>query len=140
MDLLLTIRLPAALDNLNRIIGPLSDCARDHGFSEERISQIELAVEEALVNVFNYAYPETPGEVEVRCQYDGGDGLVVEIVDWGVPFDVLSLEDPDLSSDIPDRKIGGLGVFMIRTFVDDMTYQRIEGKNLLVLTIRKIKQ
>ena len=140
MELVLDIKLAATIDNLPQFIEPLSDCAKSRGFTEARVSQIELAVEEALVNVFNYAYADAAGDVELICRYDGNDSLEITIADQGMAFDMMAMEDPDISSDIQDRKIGGLGIFMIKNLVDDMVYQRTEGKNMLVLTIRKMEK
>ena len=112
----------------------VSDFANEKGFSEKRIKEIELAAEEALVNVFNYAYPEEPGEVAVICKLEDNSRFTVEISDSGVPFNVLSLPDPDLTSKVPERKIGGLGVFFIRKMTDEVRYRRVGDSNILILS------
>lgn len=140
MRLVLDITLAATVDNLPQFIGPISDCAKSQGFPEERVSQIELAAEEALVNVFNYAYPDGTGDVHLACRYDGNDRFEITITDQGVAFDIMSLDDPDLSSDLPERQVGGLGIFMIKNLTDNISYRRAEEKNILVLTFRKIKR
>ena len=72
MAVLTRLRMSARLENLGRFIGALSDCAKTQGFGQEKLSKIELAAEEALVNVFRYAYPEAPGDVEIICRLEGG--------------------------------------------------------------------
>ncbi len=112
--------------------------SRDAGFTEKRVQEIELAVEEALVNIINYAYPEREdGDVEVTCGLDGEGRYIVEIRDSGVPFDVEAQSDPDLGSNIAERKIGGLGIFLIRKMADEMQYKREGEENVLTLVIFK---
>jgi serine/threonine-protein kinase RsbW len=134
MKTLLSTILPATLENLERLIQSISHCAREQGFDQKRISEIELAAEESLVNIINYSYPERPGEVEVTCQLDGRS-LVIEMIDTGIPFDVTSLPDPDITADIDDRKIGGLGVFLLKKVMDEVNYRREKNRNILSLTV-----
>ncbi len=126
---------PATLDSLRPLMAFVSRCLVSRGFSHLRASEVELAVEEALVNVFRYAYPDRPGEVEVRCQAADDGRLVIEIEDEGVPFNLLSIPDPELSPDINRRKIGGLGVFFIRRMIDDVRYRREQNRNVLTLVV-----
>ena len=109
------------------------DTAKSWGFLPERIGEIELVLEETLVNVMKYAYPETPGELELILRPDG-NRLVITIVDTGVPFDPLAREDPDLELDLEDRPIGCLGIFLIKQLTDEVTWQRCGERNCLQLT------
>lgn len=137
MDLPLQLKLPAILQNLTKFMESVADCARDQGFDQKKVTQIELVLEEALVNVINYAYPDKDGDVQVICSLDEENRFVIEITDWGQPFNVLSLDEPDITSDVSERKVGGLGVFMIRSLMDDVKYRFEEGKNVLVLFVNK---
>jgi len=132
------IKLPARIENLNKLMRFVSDFAKETGFSQKRIREIELATEEALVNIFSYAYPdENSGDVEVRCRMADDTGMIIEISDTGKPFDILSSSEPDLISNISERKIGGLGVYLIRKMVDEVRYRRDKGMNILSLLIYK---
>jgi serine/threonine-protein kinase RsbW len=131
-----TIRLPAKLENLEPILSAVSGFLKQNGLSADRIQEIELAAEEALVNIFNYAYPGSePGSVEVRCHAEEEGRLIVEFRDTGIPFDVTAQAAPDLDVSLPDRKVGGLGVFLIRKLVDEVRYRREEGHNLLTFVL-----
>ncbi len=66
-----------------------------------------------------------------------GDAMVLEISDSGSPFDVLSLADPDTTSDIMERHIGGLGIHFIRKLSDNVSYRRENGRNILRLVFRR---
>ena len=112
--------------------------ARGAGFTDKRVQEIELAVEEALVNIINYAYPDQDnGDVDIKCGLEDQERLVIEIRDSGVPFDVGAQSDPDLKANIAERKIGGLGIFLIRKMADEMRYKREGEQNVLTLIILK---
>ena len=138
MNTLLTIALPAKLENLERMVKSVSDCARAEGFNQKRTSEIELAAEEALVNIIHYSYPEKPGEVEIICNGDE-NWFIVELIDSGIAFDMTSLPDPDVDAGRDERKIGGLGVFLIKKMVDKVKYRRENDRNILDLIIVKEK-
>jgi serine/threonine-protein kinase RsbW len=139
MQILLGLKLPAKLENLQRFMNSVSDCAKKEGFDQKRIGEIELALEEILVNIFNYAYPKSSGDVEVNCKLETGR-LIIEIIDSGIPFDVTSLTDPDLTADVGERKIGGLGIFLVKKMVDEVKYRRGKDRNILTLTVKKEKK
>ncbi len=97
---------------------------------------IDVAVEEIFVNIASYAYGDGTGEaiIEVRAKEDP---LSVEItfIDSGTPYNPLAKEDPNTSLSLMERKKGGLGIFMVKKSMDDMTYEYRDGKN--ILTIKK---
>ncbi len=136
MRILFNIKLPAKLENLGRWREAVSECAREQGLDKKKIGKIELALEEALVNICKYSYPDEPGDAEVNCKQDNGR-FIIEIVDSGIPFDMTSLPSPPLTSSIETRKIGGLGIFLIKKMVDEVKYRREGRFNILNLTIRR---
>jgi len=136
MRTLLNIKLPATLENLRRWTEAVSERAREQGLAQKKIGKIELALEEALVNICNYSYPEEPGDAEVSCKQDNGR-FIIEITDSGIPFSMASLSAPDLTSSIEKRKIGGLGIFLIKKMVDEVKYRREGSFNILNLTMRR---
>lgn len=136
MQILLSINFPAKLEHLERMMESVSDCARAQGFDQKKIKEIELATEEVLVNICNYSYPEKSGDVEIKCKLETGR-LVIEIIDSGIPFDMTSMPAPDLTADIDERQIGGLGVFFIKKIMDEVRYRRENDRNILNLVIKK---
>lgn len=97
--------------------------------------QLNLAMEEAVVNVMNYAYPEgTVGDVTIEAQCDGAR-LTFVMTDSGTPFDPTVAAEADTTLGVDERPIGGLGIFLVRQIMDEVEYQRIDGQN--VLTLRK---
>jgi anti-sigma regulatory factor (Ser/Thr protein kinase) len=131
-----TITLPAQLDSLTHGLTLVVECAIAAGFPPARITEIELAVEEALANICLYAYPDSSGDVEVRCGQDETQHFLIELIDTGVPFDLLSRRVPDPPVDIAQRQIGGFGIPLILALMDHVTYQREGHRNILRLAVR----
>ena len=94
--------------------------------------QIEVAVEEIFVNIASYAYAPDKGRATVRVEVSP-EPLTVTItfIDQGVPYDPLAKEDPDVTLKAEDRPVGGLGIFMVKKTMDDVTYEYKDGKNIL---------
>jgi sigma-B regulation protein RsbU (phosphoserine phosphatase) len=95
--------------------------------------QLRLAVEEAVVNVINYAYPDdTEGDVTVKMMSDG-ETLQCQIIDSGIPFDPTTKEKADITLSAAERQVGGLGILLVRELMDSINYERENGKNILTL-------
>jgi serine/threonine-protein kinase RsbW len=131
------IILPGKLDFLYDFMEFVTSQARKQGFSAKRISEIELALEEVLVNIIKYAYKESGlnGSIEINCRFDDAQNLAIEIMDSGIPFDIFSAPEPDVDADIDERQIGGLGIFFVKQLMDDVRYKREDGRNKLTLFI-----
>jgi len=125
-DILAIPRISLALDRALRI----------HAFSDEEILDTQLAVEEAVTNVIVHGYAGKDGEIVITCHIT--TRLVeVQIEDTAPPFNPLSIPEPDINENVEDRKIGGLGVFLLRQVMDDIIYRYEDGKNILVLVKKK---
>jgi anti-sigma regulatory factor (Ser/Thr protein kinase) len=127
------ITVPAAIDHLRSMLSFIDEGAKTLGFDEQKIHQIMVASEEALVNVINYAYPEKPGNIELLRDLREDKSLLIEIRDSGIPFDPLSLPEPDIHAPMERRRPGGLGIYMIRKIMDEVTYRREDGLNILTM-------
>ena len=98
--------------------------------------QLRLAVEEAVVNVIDYAYPiGTDGDITIKMMSDGHI-LRFQIIDAGVPFDPTKKDKTDTTLSVEDRQIGGLGILLVRELMDSINYEREDGKNILTLMKR----
>ena len=108
--------------------------AMENGLDHSLTMELNLAVEEAVVNVMEYAYPQ--GETgEVTIEVSLADGLLdINIIDSGAPFDPTQKSDPDTSLPVEERSIGGLGIFLVRQVMDTVSYRRDDGKNILTFT------
>jgi len=130
-----TLNCPARVENLDMVVAFVEEAADRFNLETPKKFGLLIAIEEAFVNVCHYAYPQTEGDVSISCENDN-NAFVLEISDSGEPFDVLSLPEPDTSSDLMDREIGGLGVFFIRKLTNDVSYRRGGAQNILRLVIR----
>ncbi len=137
MRILETIKVPAKMESLYQCMDFVASCAQKQGLDSKSINRIELATDEVLVNIFNYAYSDCGGDVEISCMIDHDEMFVIEITDSGIPFNMLAASDPDIAADIDQRKIGGLGIFIIKKIMDDVQYRRESGKNYLTLKVFK---
>ena len=104
------------------------------GCPMKTLMQIDLAVEEIFVNIASYAYGPEGGNAVIRIEAEDG-GVCVIFEDRGIPFDPTAQEDPDRSSPAEEREIGGLGIFLTKRLMDEVTYEYRDGRN--ILTIRK---
>ncbi|UUV17864.1 ATP-binding protein [Fusobacteria bacterium ZRK30] len=96
--------------------------------------QLRLVSEEALINIINYAYTKESGELKIDCETINNDTILIEISDTGTAFDPLQKEDPDITLPVEERRVGGLGIFIIKNIMDTVDYKREGGKNILTLT------
>lgn len=96
---------------------------------------LRLVSEEIIVNIINYAYPQETDGYLTLCLWDEGGEIVLEFIDGGVPFNPLAKADPDISLPPEQRKIGGLGIFLVREMMDDVAYAYVNKENRL--TIKK---
>lgn len=97
--------------------------------------QIDIVIDEILSNIVHYAYGEKVGDVTVRIEFpDNPKSAVLTFTDNGVPYNPLEQSDPDISLSAEERKIGGLGIFMVKKTMDDMTYEFKDEKNILKIT------
>jgi serine/threonine-protein kinase RsbW/sigma-B regulation protein RsbU (phosphoserine phosphatase) len=103
--------------------------------SDEKCHDITLILDEIITNVVNYAYPDNK-EHELSVSIDKiGVHITIRLVDSGIAFDPLAKEDPDVDSNLEERKVGGLGIFLAKQLSDDFKYSRINGQNQLDIRI-----
>lgn len=129
----------AKLDKIPEMIEFVTENAGAMGVHPKRVMHLELAIEEAVANICSYAYAVPPGEVTIRV---AREPVVVriELIDAGIPFDPLGIEEPDIKSEIENRDVGGLGIFLMRRMLDEMHYSRRDGQNVLTLAVRHSEQ
>ena len=113
----------------------VDDVCEAMGFDATTTMKMNLAIEEAVVNVMNYAYPQgTIGDIHIEAQANDVR-LKFIIADNGVPFDPTAQKETDTTLSVEDRPIGGLGIHLVRQLMDSINYERADGKN--ILTLRK---
>ena len=129
------LRVPAKLEGMDVILAFVSYLLDINGCSTRTRTQLRIAIEELYVNVTLYAYPDGNGWAEIRGSIEDGVATFT-LIDSGRPFDPLAKEDPDTMLSGEDREIGGLGIFMVKNTMDEMTYEYRDGCNRLVMRKR----
>ena len=123
---------------VTRLMPFVDDACHTGGLSPEDTMKVRLAVEEAVVNVIEYAYPSgTQGNVTVEA-YANDESITFTIIDSGTPFDPNTISEVDTTLSAKERKIGGLGIHLVRQIMDSIDYQRLGCYNMLTL-IKNIK-
>jgi len=122
--------IDAEIRNIPVVAEGLEGFLLDVGVNPEILPDIQLAVDEAVTNIIRHGYAGKPGTIKISCSVD--EGMVrTEIRDSAPPFDPLIIPDPDLTADLADRVVGGMGIFLIRKVMDAVTYEYVEGENVL---------
>jgi len=133
-----TLTFPGRFDSLAAIDEFVSRAAEAAGLDERAIYAVQMATDEACSNIIKHAYGgEGRGAIECTCRVDD-DGLTVMLRDRGRPFDPASVPEPDLHSNLENRDIGGLGLYFVRTLMDEVCFQFTpDSGNLLTMVKRK---
>ena len=130
-----SLTLPNDIETIPQLNEFIDTVAEEIGLDVSLVMSLNLALEEAVVNVMEYAYPQgEKGDVEIEVVADD-DWLTFIISDSGTAFDPTTKEDADTTLSAEERPIGGLGIFLVRQLMDSIQYERTDGKN--VLTLRK---
>ena len=94
--------------------------------------QIDIAIDELFGNIAHYAYNPDVGKATVRVEViEDSLAVVITFIDNGVPYDPLAKADPDTTLSAEERDIGGLGIYMVKKSMDDITYEYKDGQNIL---------
>lgn len=121
--------LPALLEFVHRGAQPC--------LTESDINKLDLVLEELLVNVARYAYPDVEtGEVELAYALVSPGEICVRISDSGRPFNPLDSNPPDFSRGLGDRQLGGMGIFLVKSIAESLTYKREADQNTVSFVFR----
>jgi anti-sigma regulatory factor (Ser/Thr protein kinase) len=132
------VRFDAKFEFLDEIREYVGDVARKGGFSNKDVYNIQLATDEAASNIIEHAYEGVPnGVLDLACSMEK-DVIKIVLIDYGVPYDPSAVPMPDIKADLSERKIGGLGIFLMRKLMDEVHYEpRADKSNVLTMTKRK---
>ncbi len=129
------LKLKNQVGELERVNRFIEEIGNELGLSMELRMDLNLVMEEMVSNVIFYAYPkDVEGEIELEAEYDGNE-LCFVLSDSGKEFDPTQKEDANPDINPTEREIGGMGIYIVKNIMNEVSYQRLEGKNLL--TMRK---
>ncbi|MCL2007514.1 MAG: SpoIIE family protein phosphatase [Treponema sp.] len=130
------IILEAGVEYLGEVLSFIGTELKRHNCPLVLQNNINLAVEEVFINIVNYAYPESKGKAKISIFIE--EDAVIRFEDSGLPYNPIEQEEPDLNISPEDREIGGFGVFLVKQLMDKVEYERVDDKNILIIT-KKIK-
>jgi serine/threonine-protein kinase RsbW len=133
-----SVQFAAKFEFLDEIRDFVGEIARAGGFSDKDVYNIQLATDEAASNIIEHAYENrSDGILELSCGMKG-DTITIILIDYGESFDPSEIPLPDLKADLSDRKIGGLGIFLMRKLMDEVHYEpKPDKSNVLTMIKRK---
>ena len=127
-----SITLPNDIATISQLSEFVETVCEEKGLDMALTMNLNLALEEAVVNVMSYAYPDSQGDVKVDIMID--DQKVVSILtDSGIPFDPTQKGDVDTTLPAEERPIGGLGIHLVKQIMDKVSYQYVDNQNILTL-------
>ncbi|WP_028243494.1 ATP-binding protein [Pseudobutyrivibrio ruminis] len=138
-----TFECDAKIEYLNKATAFLEETLEEIGCNMKQIVQLSVVLEEVFVNIAHYAYakadsagniiPDTgSGQMSLTLVAENGN-LSMIFEDEGRPYNPLEKEDPDVTLAVEDREIGGLGIYIVKKRMDDVSYEYKDGKNVLSL-------
>ena len=131
----MSVTIEPNLDSLERIAASVEEIGQKDNWSADLVFKINIVLDELATNIVKYGGKVSEIEVSLSSEEEV---VTVEITDDGQSFDPLTeAPEPDLDSSLNERRIGGLGVFFVRSMMDDLQYRREQGKNHLAFTKRR---
>ena len=126
------LRIDATIENIDAVTDFVNEQLEALDCPMKAQMQIDIAIDELFGNIAHYAYAPAVGEATVRVEAtEDPRAVVITFIDEGVPYDPLAKEDPDTTLSVEERKIGGLGIYMVKKSMDDITYEYKDGQNIL---------
>ena len=134
----MTLEVDARADQLEKVQGFIEENLQKYGCSPKVSNQVNIAAEEIFINIASYAYPQGQGKAILKIRFNDVENTVIlRFEDTGIRYNPLVKEDPDITLCAENRPIGGLGIFMTKKIMDDITYQYENGSNILTLYKKK---
>lgn len=130
-----TLKIPSTLDGIREAVDAVDRWCEAAGIPASHRRRMLTAVDEVLSNVVRHGYQDQSGTIDVALA--GEPGIVlVDVADDGPAFDPLAAPAPDTSAPLDERRVGGLGIALVRALADDVRYERRAGRNHLSMTWR----
>lgn len=130
------LTIDAAVENIAKVTEFVDGQLEEMGCPMKAQMQIDIAIDELFSNIAHYAYNPEVGPATVRVEVaDNPMSVVITFIDKGVPYDPLAKGDPDITLPAEEREIGGLGIYMVKKSMDEISYEYKDGQN--ILTIKK---
>lgn len=126
------LTINATIENIESVIAFVDEQLEALGCPMKAQTQIDIAIDELFSNIAQYAYNPEVGPATVRVEVTGEPlAVVVTFIDKGKQYDPLAREDPDVTLSAEERDVGGLGIYIVKKSMDDISYEYKDGQNIL---------
>lgn len=126
------LTIDATVDNITQVTAFVDEQLEELGCPMKAQMQIDIAIDELFGNIAHYAYNPDVGPATVRVEVVKEPmAVIITFIDNGVQYDPLAKADPDTTLSAEEREIGGLGIYMVKQSMDEITYEYKNGQNIL---------
>lgn len=126
--------VPAAAEQLAQVLNFIEEQLTAAACPMKQQMQMAIAAEEIFINIASYAYSPGTGDARIQCEITKEPACVLlQFEDSGAAYDPLAKEDPDVTLGAKERTVGGLGIYLVKKSMDDVSYEYRDGKNILTL-------
>ena len=126
------LTIAATVENIGTVTDFVNEQLEALDYPVKAQMQIDIAIDELFGNIAHYAYNPDVGNATVRVEVTEEPlAVIITFIDGGVPYDPLKAADPDITLSAEDRQLGGLGIYMVKKSMDEITYEYKDGKNIL---------
>ena len=139
MGATLSMAITTTRDELERISAAIEDLGQQDDWPDDLVFRVNLVLEELILNIMDYGADGGDPDIALEIESEG-DSISIDLSDSGLPFDPLTeAPEPDLNSPASERRVGGLGVHLTKTLMDEVRYAHEGGRNRLSIVTRKVR-
>lgn len=129
-----SITVEAKIENVDKVTEFVNEVLEEKECPLKVQMQLDVAIDEIFGNIAYYAYGKGRGNATIQIEMeDNPPKITLTFIDQGIPYNPLESKDPDITLDIEDREIGGLGIFLVKKTMDELSYEYADGQNILTM-------
>ena len=129
-----SITVEAKIENVDKVTEFVNEVLEENECPLKVQMQLDVAIDEIFGNIAYYAYGKGSGNATIQIEMeDNPPKITLIFIDQGTPYNPLENKDPDITLDIEDREIGGLGIFLVKKTMDELSYEYVDGQNILTM-------
>ena len=129
-----SITVEAKIENVDKVTEFVNEVLEEKDCPLKVLMQLDVAIDEIFGNIAYYAYGKGSGNATIQIEMeDNPPKITLTFIDQGIPYNPLENKDPDITLDIEDRELGGLGIFLVKKTMDELSYEYADGQNILTM-------
>ena len=129
-----SITVEAKIENVDKVTEFVNEVLEEKDCPLKVQMQLDVAIDEIFGNIAYYAYGKGSGNATIQIEMeDNPPKITLTFIDQGIPYNPLENKDPDITLAIEDREIGGLGIFLVKKTMDELSYEYADGQNILTM-------